>query len=58
MKTDGAWFTDDLPVNAKACWPTDGRRIGVHAAHQSLVPVGGDQQDSDIELFLCEIIFR
>ena len=22
MKTDGAWFTDDLPVNAKACWPT------------------------------------
>jgi len=30
----------------------DGRRIGVHAVHQSLVPVGGDQQDSHIELFL------
>tara|TARA_Y100000815_G_scaffold123435_1_gene111420 strand:- start:452 stop:619 length:168 start_codon:yes stop_codon:yes gene_type:complete len=36
----------------------DGRRIGVHAAHQSLVPVGGDQQDSHMELFLGEIIFR
>jgi len=36
----------------------DGRRIGVHAAHQSLVPVGGDHQNSHIELFLGEIIFR
>jgi hypothetical protein len=36
----------------------DGRRIGVHAVHQSLVPVGGNQQDSHIELFLGEIIFR